>query len=265
MKAPGILERIAASTAARVARAKKERPERELREEALRAPAPRDFMAALGSGRGLRVIAEVKLASPSAGEIGRGLDPARAARDYEANGAAAVSILTEPEFFAGSLEHLAAARRAVAVPLLMKDFVLEEYQLLQARASGADCVLLIMRLLGRERTREFVAAGRRLGLSALVEVRDEAELEDAAAAGAALAGVNNRDLATLEVSLDVSRRLGPLGRRLGLTLVSESGFSRREELVELAGLGFSAFLVGTSFLRGGRPGEALAALLGAAR
>ncbi|MBI5884385.1 MAG: indole-3-glycerol-phosphate synthase [Elusimicrobia bacterium] len=265
MKAPGMLERIAASTAERVARAKEGMPERELREEALRTPAPRDFMAALCSGEGLRVIAEVKLASPSAGAIGQGLDPARAARDYERNGAAAVSILTEPEFFAGSLEHLAAARRAVRAPLLMKDFILEEYQLLQARASGADCALLIMRLLGRERTAELVAACRKLGLAALVEARDEAELEDAARAGAALAGVNNRDLATLEVSLDVSRRLAPLGRRLGLTLVSESGFSRREELVELAGLGFAAFLVGTSLLREGRPGAALAALLAAAR
>ncbi|MFH1723368.1 MAG: indole-3-glycerol phosphate synthase TrpC [Elusimicrobiota bacterium] len=256
-----VLEKISASTRGRLAREKERVSEAALRSRVPAAREPLDFAAALAEG-GLRVIAEVKRASPSAGAIAEGLDPVATAEDYAANGAAAVSVLTEPEFFGGSLDHLAAVRAKVGLPLLMKDFLIDEYQLLQARVSGADCVLLIVALLGEERLRRMLAAARRLGLSALVEVHTGAEMEAALGCGARIIGVNNRDLKTLRVDLDVSRRLAARAAGRDVTLVCESGIRTRAEIEELFRIGYKAFLVGTHLIKSGSPGRALAELLG---
>lgn len=256
-----VLDRIAAATLRRVAAAKERVPPAELRARALSGRRPLDFAAALRSP-GLRVIAEVKLASPSEGDLGGGIEPVAAARDYAAHGAAALSVLTEPDFFKGSLDHLAAVRRETDLPLLMKDFILEEYQLWQARAHGADAALLIAALLGEDALAELIGRALALGLTPLVEVHTQEEMAVALRRGGRLIGINNRDLKTLRVDLEVSRRLAPLARMAGATLVSESGIGSLSDLKELSGLGFHAFLVGTSLMRGGRPGAALAGLLG---
>jgi indole-3-glycerol phosphate synthase len=220
-----------------------------------------DFVAPLRVG-GPQVIAEVKLASPSEGHLGKGLDPARVAREYAEAGAAGISVLTEPDFFLGSLAHLSEVREAVETPLLMKDFLIDEYQIYQARAIGADCVLLIAALL-HERLGEMLKSARAIGLSVLVEVHDATELAAALSVGAALVGVNNRDLKSLRVDLEVSRKLAKLAKGSGATLVCESGIQNRAQLDELHALGYSAFLVGTHLIKSGRPGEALRELLNA--
>jgi len=260
MSEPGVLDKIAASTQRRVAAAKAALPAAALRERVSKVRVPHDFKAAFQSP-GLHVIAEVKRASPSAGSLGKDLDPVAIAREYAAAGASAISVLTEPEFFSGDLEHLSAVRRKVMQPLLMKDFVIDEYQLLQGRIFGADAVLLIAALLGEDKLRRLLDTAVELGLSALVEVHDAAELEAALSRGAKLIGVNNRNLKTLEVDLDVARRLAEQAEGRGAVLICESGLTRREELVELSGLGYNGFLIGTHLIRSGRPGEALAELL----
>ena len=254
------LERIAAATRLRIAAAKQMVPLAELRARAIAARTPLDFTAPF-RGAAWGVIAEVKLASPSEGDIGLGLDPVAVAREYAANGAFAISVLTEPDFFKGSLDFLAAIRKAVEIPLLMKDFVLEEYQLYQARANGADAVLLIAALLGEDGLARLFPAAAALGLTALIEVHDEPELRWALKSGGRLIGVNNRDLKTLKTDLNVSRRLAATARVPGVTLVCESGLRARGEIEELAGLGYRGFLIGTHFIKSGRPGVALAELL----
>ena len=254
------LERIADATRRRIADAKRALPPAELRERAIGARAPLDFAAPF-RGAQWGIIAEVKLASPSQGDIGRGLDPVAVAREYAASGAAAISVLTEPDFFKGSLDYLAAIRQAVGIPLLMKDFVLEEYQILQARAYGADAVLLIAALLGEDGLKRLVLAATALGLTPLIEIHDESELRLALNGGGRLIGVNNRDLKTLKTDLNVSRRLAAPARASGATLVCESGLRARAEIEELAGLGYRGFLIGTHFIKSGRPGAARAELL----
>lgn len=255
---PTVLEKIARSTRRRV--------------DALAATAttaglmtdrqPLDFAAAF-AGPGLHVIAEVKLASPSAGSFGDNLDPLAIAFDYGRNGATALSVLTEPEYFHGDISYLAAIRPHASLPLLMKDFFLDERQLDQAYAAGADCILLIVSMLERKQLSRLLAASKARGLSALVEVHDEEELHIAIETGARIIGINNRNLHTLTVSLDVSRKLGPLARELApdATLICESGIKTNAEMRELAALGFNGFLVGTTLVRSGRPGEMLAQLL----
>jgi indole-3-glycerol phosphate synthase len=229
------------------------------------ARAPRDFAAAFAGvshapGAALRVIAEVKRASPSEGAIAN-LDPAWVAREYLANGATALSILTERDSFGGSPEYLARIRAEnPEALLLMKDFMVDDYQFAQARANGADCVLLIVALLGAEGTARFLALARERGLSALVEVHDEEELRIAAGEGATFIGVNNRDLKSLVVSLETSERLAGLAPA-GATLISESGLRARAELERLSSLGYRGFLMGTTFMRTGQPGEALRKVL----
>lgn len=256
-----MLERILVSTRRRIESAMSLVPPADLVDLIRQSPLPRDFAASF-IGDGLHVIAEVKLASPSAGPIGRGLDPVAVASGYASNGAAAISVLTEPEFFDGDIEHLRRIRAAVDRPLLMKDFILDEYQLLQARAAGADCVLLIARLLGGDTLSEMLGLSAVLGLAALVEVHNEQELRLALEARAPIVGVNNRDLDTLKVDLAVARRLAAPAHDAGITLICESGIRSREDMVELAALGYRGFLVGTQLVRGGEPGRALAELLG---
>ncbi|MFN3179552.1 MAG: indole-3-glycerol phosphate synthase TrpC [Thermus sp.] len=212
-------------------------------------------------GPGLSVIAEVKKASPSEGAI-REIDPAEAAQAYARGGAKAISVLTEPHYFGGSLEDLPKVRQAVDLPLLRKDFVVDPFMLEEAKAYGASAVLLIVALLG-ELTGAYLEEAARLGLDALVEVHTERELELALEAGAEVVGINNRDLSTLRIDLATAPRLGRLARERGFggVLVAESGYSSREELKALSGL-FDAVLIGTSLMKSRSLEEALRALIG---
>jgi indole-3-glycerol phosphate synthase len=220
----------------------------------------RDFRAALERAAPA-VIAEAKKASPSKGILAESYDPAAIARAYERGGAAALSVLTDEKFFAGSLDDLRAARAAVSLPVLRKDFIIDEFQILEAAAHGADAVLLIAAILDARQMRDFreLAAGH--GMAALVEVHDAGELERAIDAGADLIGVNNRDLRTFEVTLETSLRLA--GRMpAGALAVSESGIRSRADIDRLAGAGYRAFLVGEHLMKAADPAEALRALLG---
>ncbi|MBI4352016.1 MAG: indole-3-glycerol-phosphate synthase [Elusimicrobia bacterium] len=255
-----VLEKIAASVRGRIAREKLRVPAEALRARAARRQPALDLAAAF-AGKGPGIIAEVKLRSPSDPALGLGLDPVAAALAYARNGARALSILTEPEFFGGSLEIFSAVRGKTGLPLLMKDFFVDVYQFAQARARGADAVLLIAALLGKELGGMMKEASA-LGLSVLVETHTEAEMEAALGAGARLIGINNRDLKTLEVDLAVTRRLAPMARGNDITLISESGIRNRTDIKELAALGCRGFLIGTAFLKTGRPGAALAEILG---
>jgi indole-3-glycerol phosphate synthase len=252
------LEPILAARRRSVAEALRRPGADRLRERARAMPAARDFRAAL-AGPGLAAIAELKRRSPSAGELKGGADAAATARLYEAAGAAALSILTEPDYFAGDLSDLVAARAAVGVPVLRKDFVVHPWQLAESRAAGADAVLLIVAALGRA-TGDLLAEARRLGLQALVEVHDEAELALAIDAGADLVGVNNRNLADLSVDLRVAERLIPLLPR-GIVAVAESGVERRDDAARMARAGAAAILVGTALMRAADPARALRELI----
>jgi indole-3-glycerol phosphate synthase len=195
------------------------------------------------------IIAEFKKASPSKGVINGSADPAETARSYEAAGACAISVLTEPDYFCGSLEDLHAIRRAVSVPILRKEFIIDEFQIYEAAEAGADAILLIVGALAiTDLVRFRSLAEDELGMDALIEVHTEDEMVIAAEIGAKLIGVNNRDLRSLEVSLDVSRELVRSAPE-GAVLVSESGLRTREELVELHSLGYSAFLIGETLMR----------------
>ncbi len=256
-------------------------PLAEVRARAAVAPRPRPFLGALRPPRGeaagagpsrgtgdpglpeVRLIAEVKGASPSAGTIRAAFDPARIARAYAEAGAAAVSVLTDVRFFRGADEHLADVRRAVDVPVLRKDFVLEPYQVYEARALGADAVLLIVAILSGAALEDLQHLAAELGMAALVEVHTERELGQALAARAPLVGINNRDLDTLETSLDVTRRLRPHVPP-DVVVVAESGIEERAHVEEAARLGVDAVLVGTALMRAADPAARVRELLGKA-
>ena len=210
------------------------------------------------------VIAEIKRASPSAGVIAEQFDPGAIAQGYEAGGAAALSVLTDKQFFQGSLEHLEQARAAVKLPVLRKDFTLDRYHLLQAAASGADAVLLIVAALSDYDLTELLAQARELDLDALVEVHNETELERALAVGAEIIGVNNRNLKTLAVSLETSFRLAEQMPD-DVLRVSESGIRTSADVRRLMAAGYQAFLVGESLMKQAEPGGALAKLIEGAR
>jgi len=214
-----------------------------------------------GEGDPLRVIAEVKRASPSAGVLQARYDPVGVATAYEASGASGISVLTEPTRFGGSIGDLAAVRVKVSVPVLLKDFVVHERQLYEARAAGADAALLITWLLSPGQLQDYAALMREIGLEALVEIHEEQELERALAIPEALIGVNNRDLRTLAMRSGWAEGLIsaiPSDR----VRIAESGYSRREEIERLTSQGWDAVLVGESLLRAANPAEALRALLG---
>jgi indole-3-glycerol phosphate synthase len=208
----------------------------------------RDFVHAITSAPEPRVIAEVKRRSPSRGEIRANFDPVACALAYAEGGAAAISVLTDEAFFGGHLDFLAAIRRAVSVPLLRKDFVIDAYQVDEARVAGADAVLLIAAALASEALGALRGRAETLGLCALVEVHDEAELEVAVAAGARVIGINNRDLRTFETDLGVTERLAPRVPE-GVVVVAESGIFTRSDMARLAASGADAFLVGESLMR----------------
>jgi indole-3-glycerol phosphate synthase len=210
----------------------------------------------------VRVIAEIKQASPSRGVIRPGFDPVALARDYAAAGAQAISVLTDAPFFQGGLDHLVAVRAAVEVPLLRKDFHLDPYQLWEARAAGADAVLLIVAALPVGQLQDLLGLSRELGLAGLVEVHTRPELEVAMASGADLIGINNRDLQRFAVSLETTFTLLPLVPDR-IVLVSESGIAEPAQVTRLAAAGVDAILVGEGLLRHRDVGDALRQLCGA--
>ena len=237
-----------------------------LEREAARAPAPPDFPAALGSGRGVAVIAEIKRRSPSAGRLAGAAasDAAGLARRLAEAGAASLSVLTEPRHFGGALEDLARVAAAVGIPVLRKDFLLDAAQLFEARAAGASAVLLIARVLPGERLAELAEAARHVGLACLVEVHAEAELPRALAVRPAALGVNARDLDTLAIDPGVVERI--LGRLPGdLLAVAESGLATRGDVERVAACGADAVLVGTAVSGAADPPAALRPLLGVER
>jgi indole-3-glycerol phosphate synthase len=240
-----------------VAAARRAVPEADLRARLRDRAAALPFEAGLSlRGGPARVIAEVKRASPSAGAIRAGLDAVAQARAYAAAGAAAISVLTDGPGFGGSLADLAAVREAVAVPLLRKDFVVDGYQLLEARAHGADAALLIVAALDADTLRRLLAGCGELGLAALVEVHDEAEVDAALAAGATIVGINNRNLKTFVVDLAVSERLLP---RLPASVrgVAESGVRTADDARRLRRAGAANLLVGEALVRAADPGALL--------
>ncbi|NOT35296.1 MAG: indole-3-glycerol phosphate synthase TrpC [Candidatus Eisenbacteria bacterium] len=267
MSGPGILEQIAAARRPRIERLKVERPPHELRarlsrtrpigrlERALRRARPSDP---------LRMICEVKHTSPSRGVLDANVDPVARARAFELGGAAAISLVTEPDFFHGDLGWIDAVRPHVTIPLLLKDFVFDSYQLLDAAARGADGVLLIAAMLSEVSMQRLISDARLLGLDALVEVHDGGELNAALRAGATIVGINHRDLQTFEVDLSLSERLLPEipGH---VATVAESGISRPEDLARLRATRCDSVLMGEVFMTSLDPTATLATLAAAAR
>lgn len=235
-----------------------------LRRRAEMTPArPGAFREALSRRDRVNVIAECKRRSPSRGVLRREYNPAAIASSYAQAGAAAISVLTEPTFFDGELDHLVAVRAAVATPLLRKDFIFSEYQLLEARAAGADAVLLIVAALSPLELKTLSSAATALGLDTLVEVHDAGELDVAIDSGAPIIGVNNRNLRTLTVDVHASDSL--IARMPASVIgVSESGLKSRDDIDRLTALGYRAFLIGERFMTAEAPGAALAALTGQA-
>jgi indole-3-glycerol phosphate synthase len=255
-----VLDRIVAARRADVAHRKKSLPETVLRIGVQKADAVRDFAGALCRPGRMNVIAELKKASPSAGLLRADFDPASLARGYETAGAAALSVLTEENFFQGSLKHLRDARKAVSLPVLRKDFIVEPWQVWEARATDADTFLLIVAALSSQALAELLTLGRELGMEPLVEVHTLPELDAALAAGARIIGVNNRDLHTLKVRVETSFELIDAIPEECIA-VSESGLRSADDLKRLHAAGFDAFLIGESFMREADPGAALGRLL----
>ncbi len=237
---------------------------RDLRAAAESADPPRGFLARVGAGDAVSVIAEIKRRSPGADLIRPDLDPVEFAQTYETGGAAALSVLTDQEYFGGSLEDLYLARHRVELPVLRKDFLIDESQVYEARAAGADAILLIVRILDDARLHALRLLAEELGMTALVEAHDGEEVDRGVAAGARLLGVNNRNLRTFETSLSVTLDL--LGRiPPEVVLVSESGIRTREDVRILGENGVDAVLVGESLLRQDDPGAGVSRLAGEGR
>jgi indole-3-glycerol phosphate synthase len=256
---PSLLDTIVAATRHAVTARQRAVPPDVLLDGVRRRPRGEAFAAALRSSPAPRVIAECKRRSPSRGILRKDYSPAAHAAGYAAAGAAAISVLTEPTFFDGSLAHLEAVRAAVDLPLLRKDFIVDEYQLAEAVAAGADAVLLIVGALSDRELNGLAAKAQSYGLATLAEVHDAAELERAAAASASIIGVNSRNLRTLTVDLDV---LEALASRMpsAVTAVAESGIRSFDDITRLSGFGYHAFLVGERLISQPDPGAALRAL-----
>jgi indole-3-glycerol phosphate synthase len=257
-----ILDRIVADTREVIAAAKKRAPIADVRSRAEKSPKPRGFAAAL-RGPHITMIAEVKKASPSRGVLRADFDPVWIAGRYAEGGAAALSVLTDAKHFQGSLDFLPAIREKLpsGPPLLRKDFLFDEYQFYEARAYGADAALLIVAILEQPLLESLLDLSRDLGLDALVEVHDEAEMERALAAKAELIGVNNRDLRTFEMDLATTERLRPLAPP-SVTFVAESGIFTREDMLRLERAGVSAALIGESVVTAPDPAVKVRELLG---
>jgi indole-3-glycerol phosphate synthase len=253
--APDLLTRLVAEARAEVEARRALRPERDLERRARSMPAPRDFAAAL-AGERLAVIAEMKARTPIMGRLSDDYSPGRLAAAYTAAGAAALSVLCQETSFGGHPDHLAEARAATGLPILRKDFVVEDHQVLEARALGADAVLLIVAALEAERLRELLALARGLGMEALVEVHDAAEVETALRAGARVVGVNHRDLTTFQVDVGLTERLRPLVPPQ-VAFVAESGIHDAAAARRMRAAGADAILVGEALMRAPDPAAKL--------
>jgi indole-3-glycerol phosphate synthase len=243
-----ILDEIVAAKRREIAAARATHPEHTLRQAAEAAPAPRDFFQALDRPGPIRLIAEVKKASPSAGLIRADFDPVAIAHEYQRHGAACVSVLTDEPYFQGSLENLRLVRAAIGLPVLRKDFILETYQLLEARAAGADAVLLIAECLDDCNLRKLFNEAVELGLTPLVELYEPENLSRVLEAGATLVGVNNRDLRSFQVDLAHTLRMREKIPSDCL-LVGESGIHTRADVLRLEAAGVDAILVGEALIR----------------
>ncbi|NOT44197.1 MAG: indole-3-glycerol phosphate synthase TrpC [Acidobacteria bacterium] len=264
MAAPDLLATIVAATERITAERAAHEAIGALERRALaREPDGAAFEAGLRREDRINVIAECKRRSPSRGVLARDYDPVAIATAYARGGAAAISVLTEPTFFDGALAHLEAVREAVRVPLLRKDFIVDEYQLLEARATGADAVLLIVAALAQPALDRLQQRAWDLGLATLVEVHDEEELDRALDSGARIVGVNNRNLRTLQVDVEASFRLAAR-MPAGVVAVSESGLRSRNDLARLGAAGYGAFLIGERFMTDADPAAALQRLIGGA-
>jgi indole-3-glycerol phosphate synthase len=242
----GILERIVEDKKKALEHSQRHTTLSALLERIARRPAPLDFAAAL-RGKGVRLIAEVKKASPSRGLLRPDFRPVQLAQAYVNGGAAAISVLTEGKYFLGSLDHLAAIRETIKLPLLRKDFIFDDYQVFESVANGADAILLIVAIMEEGRLAKLLALARALGLACLVEVHDEAELTAALLAGARIIGINNRDLNTFKVDLNVTRRLRLLVPAENI-VVSESGIRTRHDMKKMKEMKVDAVLVGEALV-----------------
>jgi indole-3-glycerol phosphate synthase len=251
-----ILDQIVTGKRREVETRRARMPLSELKRRLSDAPAVRDFRAALEARTDLSIIAEVKKASPSAGVLRADFDPADIARSYQTGGADAISVLTDEPHFQGRLEHLSAVREIVRLPILRKDFILDPYQIVEARAAGADAVLLIAEVLGQDELPALLGAAHELGMQALVELYDRENLPRVVKSGARLIGVNNRDLRTfatrLEHTLELAGDIPP-----NRCLVSESGIRTRDDLDRLKAGGVKAVLIGEMLMRSPDPAAAL--------
>lgn len=256
-----ILQEIVAAKRRHIERSRSERSEHDVRNAAAAASAPRDFAARLRQPGTIQLVAEVKKASPSAGVIRSDFDPVAIGRTYEAHGAACISVLTDTPYFQGSLDDLRQVRAAVAVPVLRKDFILEPYQLYEARAAGADAVLLIAECLDDSRLPSLVAETHQLGMTPLVEIYERDNLARVLDAGARVVGVNNRNLKTFEVDLDHTLRIRREVPR-DCILVGESGIRTTQDVRRLEEAGVDAVLVGETLMRSEDIGAAVDDLLG---
>lgn len=262
MSTPTVLKKILARKAEEVAERQNACPPAALRERLPEAPAPRGFVAAIErklASEVPAVIAEIKKASPSRGVIRADFDPPAIARSYQRGGAACLSVLTDVDFFQGADRYLQEARAACSLPVIRKDFIIDPYQLLEARVLGADCILLIVAALSDAQLRGLYDAALELGLDVLIEVHDEAELTRSLPLGAKLVGINNRDLHSFDTSLETTYRLlekiGP-----DRIVVTESGIHTPDDVAQMRARGVNAFLVGEAFMRAEEPGEKLAEL-----
>ncbi|MDZ4658142.1 MAG: indole-3-glycerol phosphate synthase TrpC [Bythopirellula sp.] len=256
-----ILEKIVTTKHREVAAARENIPEAELRAKIFDAPPVRDFFAPLVQSGPIKLIAEVKKASPSAGIIRDDFDPVAIAKIYEAHGASCLSVLTDVSYFQGSLDYLSAVRAAVSIPVLRKDFIVDTYQLLEARAAGADAVLLIAECLDDCNLRKLHNEAIELGMTPLIELYEPSNLSRVLETGAVLIGVNNRNLHTFEVDLEHTLRLRKEIPK-DCVLVGESGIKTRADALRLQAAGVDAILVGESLMREKNIGSAVDALLG---
>ena len=255
------LDRIVETKKQELAATKSLAPLRELQAILSEVPPPRNFRGVL-TGRDCAIIAEIKKASPSRGIIREDFDPLKIAATYEDNSAAAISVLTERVFFKGAGRYLSEISKIAGIPLLRKDFIIDPYQIFETRVLGGDALLLIARLLNREVLAEYIALMVELGMTPLVEVHNEAELEKSLAAGAQVIGINNRNLDTFVTDLGTSLKLAPL-IPAGIVKISESGIACRKDVEILMGAGIRIFLIGETLMRAADMGRKLRELLGA--